>query len=70
MPPVAAFTLAFAAGLWVGRLVLVPPVALVFAAGTAAVLWRSASWHAVLVVALGLGLAYGARARQAEAGGC
>jgi len=45
-------------------------VALVFAAGAAAVLWRSASWHAVLVVALGIGLAYGARARQAEAGGC
>ncbi len=70
MPPVAAFTVAFAAGLWVGRLVMVPAVAAVVVACTAAVLWRSAPWRALLVIALGIGLAYGGRARRVETGGC
>jgi competence protein ComEC len=51
VPPVAQFTFAYAAGLWVGRIAFPPVLTLLAAAPLVALLWRLAPWRAVLLAA-------------------
>lgn len=70
MPPVAQTAVAFAAGLWVGRALLVPwmPLGLLLAA--AAALRSRRPWTAVLLVILTVGGAQGRWLAERERAGC
>lgn len=70
MPPVAWFTLLFAAGLFAGRLV-VPPWWIPLCIGAVAVVvGRRAPWPAILGLAAGVGMWHGTLSAAHEAEGC
>jgi competence protein ComEC len=68
VPPVAQFAIAYAAGLWVGRVAFLPAGGLAAAAGL--LLARHAPWRAVLAAALLAGTLRSGLARRSELTGC
>lgn len=70
MPPVARFTIALAAGLWVGR-VLVPPWAALAGAALAALpLYRFHRWRGLLAAVCVVGATQGVLLARRERAGC
>ncbi len=70
MPPVARFTIALAAGLWIGRIVVVPWPALAGAAVAVAWLLRVTPWRGVLAAAVLVGAVQGVTQAGRERAGC
>jgi len=70
MPPVAWFTIAFAAGLYAGRVVVLPWWVPVLTGVLAVVAGRRAPWPAILGLVAGVGMWHGGLTAAAEARGC